>query len=54
MTIIGGGGAETVAAAMWKLLGGCWAAMTPGPDASAPEGDTAASGAMAARTAAGV
>ena len=54
LTIIGGGGAEMVAAATWKLLGPCRAAMTFGPDASGPDGDTAASGAMAARTAAGV
>src|SRR5271166_5977926 len=50
-TIIGGGGAEMVAAATWKLVFACWIAMTAGPDGSRPTGETAATGVMAACTA---
>ncbi|VAZ61984.1 hypothetical protein LAUMK7_04431 [Mycobacterium kansasii] len=47
---MGGGGAEVVAAATWKPVGGRGTAMTVGPDRSTSgDGATAATGVMAVR-----
>jgi hypothetical protein len=43
-----GGGADTVAAAMWKLSSCCWIAMTLGPDGSVEAGVTAVTGVIVA------
>src|ERR1700733_12502827 len=43
-----GGGADTLASAMWKPTFGCWTAITIGPVGSVEAGATAASGGMAA------
>ncbi len=49
--MVGGGGAEEVAAATWKLVGIRWAEMTVGRDRSTfGAGPTAATGVMAVRT----
>jgi hypothetical protein len=51
LTIVGGGGAELVAEATWKLVGTRWIEMTVGPDRSTRgAGPTAATGVMAVRT----
>src|ERR1700747_3615849 len=47
MTTVGGG-ADTAAAAMWKLSGSCWMAMTLGPDESLEAGGTTATGGVGA------
>src|SRR5437868_4319528 len=49
-TILGGGGAEAAPAATWKAVGACSMAMTPGPDGSGTDGETAATGLTTART----
>src|SRR6201993_4831980 len=53
MTTVGGG-ADTAAAAMWKLSGSCWMAMTLGPDESLEAGATTATGAIVACRSIGV
>src|SRR6516162_347921 len=45
-TAMAGGGAETVAAAIWKLVGGRLTATTAGPVGPLPAAATAATGAM--------
>src|SRR6202007_1644637 len=47
MTTVGGG-ADTAAAAMWKLSGCCWMAMTLGPNESLEAGGATATGAVVA------
>src|SRR5271168_643208 len=50
-TIIGGGGADNAPWATWKSAGGRSMAITTGPERSETDGETAATGVMAARTA---
>src|SRR5271169_1565153 len=47
MTAVGGG-ADTVAAAIWKLSSCCWMAMTLGPNESLEAGATTATGVIVA------
>ena len=53
MTTVGGG-ADAVAAAMWKLCSCCWMAMTLGPTGSLEAGATTATGVIVASRSIGV